>query len=104
MLRHDCGGCLTGITAWDRLLLDQLRETKIQNLCVAITGDHDVVGLQIAMDNSRSVRFCQSFGRVLQEPEQLSEFSSLLMNLLAQCESIDKLHRNEVHIVALADF
>jgi hypothetical protein len=39
---------------------------------VTITRDHDVVRLQIAMDNSRGVRFRQTFSRVLQEAQQLS--------------------------------
>ena len=56
-------------------LFDQFRQTKIKNLRVAITRDHDVVGLQIAMHDSGSVSFRQSFGRVLQEPQQLSKFS-----------------------------
>ena len=55
------------------------------------------------MDNAGSVRFRQTFGGVLQEPEQLSEFSVLLMNLLAQGYAVNELHGDEVHAVALAD-
>jgi hypothetical protein len=71
---------------------------------VAITRDHDVVGFQIAMDNSGRMGPSQTFGSVLQKPEQLSEFSAFLMNLLAQGDAIDKLHRDEVHALALANF
>src|SRR6266851_3186220 len=56
------------------------------------------------MDNAGGVGFRQPFGGVLQEPEQLSQLSSLLMNLLAQSSAIDELHGDEVHTVALADF
>jgi hypothetical protein len=38
-------------------LLDQLRQTKIKNLRMTVTADHDVVGLEIAMKNSGSMSF-----------------------------------------------
>src|SRR5947208_3444313 len=46
----------------------------------------------------------QTLSRVLQELEQLSKLNSLLMNLLAQRHAIDKLHRDELCSVVLADF
>jgi hypothetical protein len=44
-----------------------------------------------------------NLGGVLQEPEQLSEFSSFLMNLLAQGYAFNELHGDEVRPVALTN-
>src|SRR6266852_600187 len=48
--------------------------------------------------------FRQSFRDILQISQQLSQIGLLLMNLLAHRSAIDKLHGDEVHAVALADF
>src|SRR5260370_9001237 len=55
------------------------------------------------MDNSRSVRLRQTFGGVLQEPEELSQLSSLLMNLLAERHAFHEFHRYEVRAFVLSD-
>src|SRR5262245_15781677 len=55
------------------------------------------------MNNSRGMGSGESFGSVLQKPQQLSQFSSLLMDLFSQSEAIDEFHRNEVHPVVLAN-
>ena len=83
---------------------DQFYQTEIQDLRIAIARDHDVVGLQIPMNDARGMSLHQSFGDVLQVAQQLSQFGSLAMNLLAQSLPIDKLHRDEVCAVVLADF
>ena len=53
------------------------------------------------MNNSGTVGPCQPFGRVLQKPQQLSQFSSLLMNQFAQRTAIDKFHRDEPRVTGL---
>ena len=90
--------------AWSLLWLDQFRETEVENLRVAITRDHDVVGLQIAMHDARGMSFGQSFGHVLQVSQQLLQFGSVVVDLLAERDAFDELHRDEVRSVALTDF
>src|SRR2546421_10830727 len=103
MLRHDRSRYFAGIRGRDRSLFNQLRQTKVQNLRVAIARDHDVVGLQIAMHNPGSVSSCQSPGSMLQKTQHFSQFSLLFMNLLAQGGAIDEFHRDEVRTLALAN-
>src|SRR5438270_11004746 len=63
------------VTSYGLLLrLDQFRQTKIQNLRMAIARDHDVVGFEIAMNNAAGVGFRQTLRGVLQISQQLSEF------------------------------
>ena len=63
--------------------LNQLCEPKIENLRVTVTRHHDVVGLQIAMHHSRSMRFRQTFGHVLQVTQELWQISLLMMDQVA---------------------
>ena len=70
---------------------------------MAITRDHDVVGFKIAMHDSCRVSFRQSFGDLVQESEQDLQFSFLAVNLSRKSLAIDKLHRDEVRAVALAN-
>ena len=65
MLLHDRGGDFTAAAAGTLLRLDQFRETKIENLRMAIARDHDVVGFQIPMNDASGVSFGQAFGYVL---------------------------------------
>src|SRR5438876_7197965 len=95
MLRHHSGGNFARIAARQWWPLDELCESEIQNLRVAITRNHDVVRLEITMNDPGGVCLGQSFRRVLKKPDQLAQLSSLAMNLVAQRHSIDKLHRDE---------
>ena len=64
------------------LWLDQFRESKIQNLGMAVARYHDVVGLEIAMDDARGMCFCESVSNVLQVAQKLREIDVLVMNEL----------------------
>jgi hypothetical protein len=70
---------------------------------VTIASDHYVVGFQIAMHDPRGMSFRQAFGYVLQVPEKLSQLRALLMDLLAQRDSVDKLPRDELCAVTLTN-
>src|SRR6516162_6553395 len=50
------------------------------------------------------MRLGQTFSYLLQIAQQLSQFSVFAMDLFPQRYPIDKLHRNEMNAVALADF
>src|SRR5687768_6818821 len=103
MLRHDSSCDFTGTDTrlWWRL--DQFGKTKVQNLRVTITSDHDVLGFQISMDDARCMCLRKSLSNVLQVAQQLSQFSSFAMNLFTQCYAIDKLHRDIVGVISFTD-
>src|SRR5262245_38717269 len=69
-----------------------------------LAGHHDVLRLQIPVNNSRSLSFRQSISHVLQVAQQLSGISLSSVNYLAQSPAIDELQRDEVSSVCLADF
>lgn len=69
-----------------------------------IAGDHDVVRLEIPMNDARSVSLRQAFRDMLEISQKLSKIGLLSMNLFAQGLAVDKLHRDEVDIIALVDF
>ena len=71
VLRHDSRRHFARITTRNMSLFDQFGEPEIESLCVTITSHHNVVGLQIAMDNPSRMSFRQSFSRVLQITKQL---------------------------------
>src|SRR6266566_7712203 len=86
------------------LRLNQLRETEIQNLGMAVARNHYVVRLEIAMDNVRGVCFCESSSNVLQILQELREIGLLLMNQLTQSQAIDEFHGDEVHSISFTNF
>src|SRR5882724_2807358 len=49
------------------------------------------------------MRLCQPFSHVLQVSQQLSQFSSLAMNLLAKRNAFHKLHRDEMRAIVFSD-
>jgi hypothetical protein len=68
-----------------------------------IARDHDVVRLEIAMHDAHRMSFRQSYGDVLQVPQQLAQFGSLAVDLLAESNAFHKLHGDEVSAVALTN-
>ncbi len=48
------------------------------------------------MHDAGGVRFCQAFSNLLQISQQLSQFGLLTMDLIPQCCSVNKLHRDKV--------
>src|SRR5260370_39659349 len=71
---------------------------------MTITRDHDVVGLKISMHDTRGMSFRQSFGHMLQVPQQLTQCGSLTMYLLAEGNSFQKFHADEGRTFDFPDF
>ena len=69
-----------------------------------VSRNHDVLGFQITMNDAGGVSLCQTLSHLLQISQELSEFGSLPINLFAQREAVNILHRNEMHTLVLADF
>src|SRR5438105_3185022 len=77
---------------------------NLLRLRVPVSRNHDVLGFQITMNDAGGVSLCQTLSHLLQISQELSEFGSLPINLFAQREAVDILHRNEMHTLVLADF
>src|SRR4030095_7411828 len=105
MLLQDRCGELAGILADAcRLLrLDQFCEAEVEDLRVVVTRDHNVVGLQITVDDSGSVSFGKSSGDMLQMAQELWQFRLSAMDVFTERLTIDELHRDEIHSIRFAD-
>ena len=94
MLLHHRSGCFTGITAWHWLLLNQLRQTKVENLRVTITRDHDVVGFQIAMEFIDGVTLREKIHQERTELRKLLRFLQHAAEGLAKAHAAGIVHRD----------
>src|SRR5205809_5613454 len=72
--------------------VDEFRQPEIENLCVTLTRDHDVVGLEVAMHDPRDACFGQSFRYMLQMAQKLCRVGLLTMNQFPQRLTLDELH------------
>ena len=103
MLRQKPCGYLTRSIVGRRLLrFDELGQSEVQNLGVAVASDHYVVWLEVSVHNACRVRLRQTFGRLPEIFQQLWQ-RSLVANLLAERLAIHKFHRNEIHAIVLAN-
>src|SRR5205085_11397787 len=72
-----------------------LRQSKVENLRVTASGDEDVRGLDVAMDDSRGVRRIQGIGDFGSKRNQCSGFQRTAGDAVLQCGSVEELHRDE---------
>ena len=76
--------------------LDELGQSEVEDLGMTIGRDHDVVGLEISMDDTGVVSLRESFRDVLQSTKKFRELLVVSMNLLALDRAVDILLGNEV--------
>ena len=70
---------------------------------MTVTRDHDVVRLQIAMNDPNRVCFRQSFSDLSQPFQQLWKLCSFTMNFVSQGKPINELHCYEALTVSFTD-
>jgi hypothetical protein len=84
----------------------QLGQAEVDDLRVAVLGDQDVVGLEIAVNDPGAVRFAESVRDLGQDFDRAAERETVLQRL-AQRLALDQLHGDVVHfgpaLRALAD-
>ncbi len=73
----------------------KLREPEVENLHVAFGTDHDVLGLDVAMDDASFVCGSQRFGNLNGDVEHIAEFQGMALQALAQRYAFHVLHRDE---------
>src|ERR1041384_1916377 len=103
MLFENRGGNVAAAGARAPLGLDQFCQSEIEKLCVSVPRDHDVIRLQITMDDSGRVSFGQTFRRMLQISQQLRLVGLPGVTQLTQSLTIDELHRDELQTSGLAN-
>ena len=73
--------------------LEQFREAEVDDLRVAVAVDHDVLGLEIAVDDPALVRLRDRFRDLRQRLEQLRQ-TRAVVDARAQRRAVDELHRD----------
>ncbi len=83
-------------------LVDELGEAKIKDLDRSIAGDHDVLGLDVAMDDARVVRDGEPDRDVARDAHRLRDSERPRGDPRAQRLSAHELHRDERAALVLA--
>src|SRR5439155_26217203 len=79
-------------------------QAEIQDLHVSSGLDHDVGRLDVSMNDSMSVRFCQPIRDLRSYMDDLSAVEPALLHDVAQRPAFNVLHDNELEFIHLADF
>src|SRR5690606_9987667 len=80
-----------------------LGEAEIQDLYDPVTPDHYILGLDIAMDDVFLMRGDQSIRSLLHDPQDAVQVQRFTLDDLAERSAFDKLGRQKVAEVVLAD-
>jgi hypothetical protein len=84
------------------LLFVQLGDPEVEQLAEVIAGDHDVLRLDIAVQDARRVRVDQRFQQRPDQRERLRKRQRAAPQPVAQSLTLDELHRQEGDALRLA--
>ena len=85
-------------------LLGGLGQAEVGDVHVIGGVDHDVLGLQVAVDDALVVRGLEAFRRLAEDAQEaLGRQLALLLQDRGQVPPVDELHRQELDAVALAE-
>ena len=85
------------------LLLGQLRQSEVQDFDQSITAHHDVLRLDVAMDDPRLMCCGQRGSHLFGDIEHFADLHRPALHALSQRLAFDKLGGDEVRPVRLAD-
>src|SRR5262249_44622568 len=88
---------------WQQHGRGPLRQAKVEDFYRALVRDHDILRLDIAVDEPRLVRRAQREGDVEQPGHLQSERGAGASYVLAEEDAFDELHRNECPPLGFAD-
>ena len=83
--------------------IGQFRQPEVDDLDVPLVGEHDVLGLQIAMHDAGLVRLRERIGHLAGDLKRLLERRSPASQQLPEGRAFDELHHDEELAVELAD-
>ena len=69
----------------------QLRQTEIEDLHAAVSGDKKIFGLEIAMSDPSFMRRCQTLSNLLRVVKLLALWKRAVVELLAQLLTFEQL-------------
>ena len=84
-------------------VINQLRQSEVEDLRLSARGNEDVCGLQIAVDDAFAVRNVERVGDLRPNVEDLVERQRVTVDLPVQAFAFQQLHGDEVLSVALLD-
>src|SRR6185503_13680392 len=96
-------GLFRAVSREPALSLDELRESEIQNLRVAVAADHQVLRLEVAMNDAMLVRLAKPFGDLNRDLQSVAYRQRARGDLSPQRVSLHVLHRHERLAVNFAD-
>jgi hypothetical protein len=82
----------------------QLRQTEIQNLCVAAFGDEDVRGLDVAVDDAFRVSSVERVGNLSGQRQNQLGFHRPASDAMLHRQAVQKLHSDERLAVLVVNF
>ena len=82
---------------------DNFRQTKIENFGVTQFGHENVCWLDVSVDDSLSVGCSECIGNLNRQFQHLVQRKRFARNSVLQRFAVEKLHRNELLAVSLAD-
>ena len=81
----------------------ELGQSEIDQLHLALIGDHDVAGFEIAVNDAGRVRAGQGVGDLDAVLQQLGRLQAAARDHAVQRAARDELHDDEIHAVFVAD-
>ena len=98
------GSCPIGLVDAERpSRFDQFRQPEIEDLGVAVTRDHHVVRLEIAVHDPGVMRLGEPFRHLGEVAEERRQRLPGVMDFFAQRHAVYVLHRDEGRALAVAD-
>lgn len=83
--------------------MQRFGETEVQDLGLTVRRHHDVVGLDVAVDDALGVRLGQSLRYLGGDLDRTLQIECLLLDQRAQRATLDELHRDEDRPVLFVD-
>ncbi len=81
----------------------ELGEPEVQDFGESVFGEHDVLRLEVAVDDARLVCLCKPIGNLGAQPQNLAHLERSAVNKLAERGSAHMLHHEIVSGVLGAD-
>ncbi len=77
----------------------EFRQTKVQYLCLALVGDGDVLGLEVAMDDTTVVGFSKSSSNLHAESDDFSFRQRAPSKPISKCFPRHVLHDEKIDAI-----
>src|ERR1041384_5963640 len=90
-------------SAGDVTLINELGQTKVENLDLTRGRDHHVAGFDVTMDDAAFVSGRQRVGDLNRDRERAREIEWTTVNQFANVFAFDELHGDEMHAIQVIE-